>query len=320
MGGLPWHIPVLAGAAYRASRRVGAASAEFLESLKKGQIPPPVSMKPFSESMVVDGVKYSPRVALQGPGQFRISLGGKSVDVVCRPLNDGGLRLQLDGNAVTVHAEETAVGTRLQVGSRSSLLEDEKDPSRLISVTAGKFVKWLVRDGEKVGAVQPFAEVEVMKMLMPLVSDAAGSIHCTVHEGEPIVSGQLLGTLDLDDPSSVKKAQPFTGAFPELGPPRFPSAPLLDAISACVEAAPAAERAALEATVEGLRSIARAHSRGSRAHTRHIAQEFLNVFLDVEEVFEGRSLAATAGSCGAWPRWRTRRTCRSPTGPSRCWS
>ena len=387
MGGLPWHIPVLAGAAYRASRRVGAASAEFLESLKKGQIPPPVSMKPFSESMVVDGVKYSPRVALQGPGQFRISLGGKSVDVVCRPLNDGGLRLQLDGNAVTVHAEETAVGTRLQVGSRSSLLEDEKDPSRLISVTAGKFVKWLVRDGEKVGAGQPFAEVEVMKMLMPLVSDAAGSIHCTVHEGEPIVSGQLLGTLDLDDPSSVKKAQPFTGAFPELGPPRvvrntvsslfceameaakqvlsgyerpaeaifaelsqavespdlarsewsealaviatripaslaremeavlsrytrelgawkgsgaagsgvdpprFPSAPLLDAISACVEAAPAAERAALEATVEGLRSIARAHSRGSRAHTRHIAQEFLNVFLDVEEVFEGRSLA-----------------------------
>merc|ERR1719379_3141947 len=76
-----------------------------------------------------------------------------------------------------------------------------------------------------------------------------------------------------------------------VDPPRFPSAPLLDAISACVEAAPAAERAALEATVEGLRSIARAHSRGSRAHTRHIAQEFLNVFLDVEEVFEGRSLA-----------------------------
>ena len=386
MGGLPWHIPVLAGAAYRASRRVGAASAEFLESLKKGQIPPPVSMKPFSESMVVDGIKYSPRVALQGPGQFRISLGGKSVDVVCRPLNDGGLRLQLDGNAVTVHAEETAIGTRLQVGSRSSLLEDEKDPSRLISVTAGKFVKWLVRDGEKVAAGQPFAEVEVMKMLMPLVSDAAGSIHCTVHEGEPIVSGQLLGTLDLDDPSSVKKAQPFTGAFPELGPPRvvrntvnslfceameaakqvlsgyerpaeaivaelsqavespdlarsewsealaviatripaplaremeavvsrytqdlgawkatgtvvsgvdpprFPSAPLLDAISASVEATPATERAALEATVEGLRSIARAHSRGSQAHTRRIARDFLNVFLDVEEVFEGRSL------------------------------
>jgi len=32
-------------------------------------------------------------------------------------------------------------------------------------------------------------------------------------------AGELIASLDLDDPSAVRKAEPFTGSFPVLGPP-----------------------------------------------------------------------------------------------------
>lgn len=32
-------------------------------------------------------------------------------------------------------------------------------------------------------------------------------------------AGQLVATLDLDDPSAVRKAEPFNGSFPILGSP-----------------------------------------------------------------------------------------------------
>lgn len=32
-------------------------------------------------------------------------------------------------------------------------------------------------------------------------------------------AGELIARLDLDDPSAVRKAEPFHGSFPVLGPP-----------------------------------------------------------------------------------------------------
>ena len=45
----------------------------------------------------VPGVKYSVRVSRRGPQQMRLTLGGVSVDVVGRKLNDGGLLIQVRG-------------------------------------------------------------------------------------------------------------------------------------------------------------------------------------------------------------------------------
>ncbi|KAG5126861.1 hypothetical protein JHK82_027696 [Glycine max] len=78
---------------------------------------------------------------------------------------------------------------------------------------------WIVCDDSHVDADTPYAEVEVMKMCMPLLSLASGIIHFKMSEGQAMQAGELIARLHLDDPSAVRKAEPFTGSFPVLGPP-----------------------------------------------------------------------------------------------------
>ena len=59
-----------------------------------------------------------------------------------------------------------------------------------------------------------------MKMMMPLLSSAAGHLHFRVSEASVLNPGDLIATLDLDDPEAVTKAEPYAGGFPELGPPQ----------------------------------------------------------------------------------------------------
>lgn len=56
-------------------------------------------------------------------------------------------------------------------------------------------------------------------MIMPLLAPASGKIHFVLPEGSVMNSGDLIATMELDDPEAITKATPYTGGFPELGPP-----------------------------------------------------------------------------------------------------
>ena len=56
-------------------------------------------------------------------------------------------------------------------------------------------------------------------MIMPLLAPAAGHLRPQLLGGAIMKAGDLIARLDLDDPAATSKAQPFTGAFPDLGPP-----------------------------------------------------------------------------------------------------
>eukprot|EP00878_Enallax_costatus_P034161 GHUV01037820.1.p1 GENE.GHUV01037820.1~~GHUV01037820.1.p1 ORF type:complete len:140 (-),score=31.38 GHUV01037820.1:291-710(-) len=87
---------------------------------------------------------------------------------------------QVDGETHVLHTEEEAMGTRLVMDTLSCLIAKEADPSRLMALSPGKLVRQLVQNGEHVDQGQAFAELEVMKMMMPLVCPAAGVIHFQV--------------------------------------------------------------------------------------------------------------------------------------------
>ncbi|KIY92626.1 biotin carboxylase [Monoraphidium neglectum] len=133
-----------------------------------------------------------------------------------------------------MHTEEEALGTRLVMDTLSCLIEKEQDPSKLIAMSPGKLVRQLVKNGEHVAKGQAYAEVEVMKMMMPLLSPAAGAIAFSASEGQPLLAGELIATLDLDDPNAVTRAVEFTGSFPELGY-EHPVAETLDELVACLD-------------------------------------------------------------------------------------
>ena len=66
-------------------------------------------------------------------------------------------------------------------------MQNDHDPSRLIAETPCKLMRFLVPDGSHVDADVPYAEVEVMKMCMPLLSPASGTIKFRLSEGSAML-------------------------------------------------------------------------------------------------------------------------------------
>lgn len=128
--------------------------------------------------------------------------------------------MQVDGQSHVVHYEEEALGTRLTIDTSTALLTNDTDPSCLVATSPGKLLRHLVQDGTHVGADTPYAEVEVMKMVMPLLTPVAGVLHFLFPEGSVLSAGDVLARLDVDDSASVRKSVPCTTGFPVgLGPP-----------------------------------------------------------------------------------------------------
>lgn len=80
--------------------------------------------------------------------------------------------------------------------------------------TCRRAVRYLVEDGDHVDADTAFAEIEVMKMVMPLVVSHSGILRLSLQAGAVMAAGDIVANLLLDDPSKVKLAQPYTGTLP----------------------------------------------------------------------------------------------------------
>ncbi|KAA8522505.1 hypothetical protein F0562_013134 [Nyssa sinensis] len=215
-----WYLSVVGGALYKASASSAAMVSDYVGYLEKGQIPPKhISLVNSQVSLNIEGSKYTIDMVRGGPGSYRLRMNDSAIEAEIHTLRDGGLLMQLDGNSHVIYAEEEAAGTRLLIDGRTCLLQNDHDPSKLVAETPCKLLRFLVLDGSHVDADTPYAEVEVMKMCMPLLSPASGVIQFKMSEGQAMQAGELIARLDLDDPSAVRKTEPFHGSFPILGPP-----------------------------------------------------------------------------------------------------
>ncbi|XP_009373180.2 acetyl-CoA carboxylase 1 [Pyrus x bretschneideri] len=234
----PWYLSVVGGTLFKASTSSAAMVSDYVGYLEKGQIPPKhISLVHAQVSLNIEGSKYTIDMVRGGPGSYRLRMNESEIEAEIHTLRDGGLLMQLDGNSHIIYAEEEAAGTRLLIDGRTCLLQNDHDPSKLIAETPCKLLRYLVADGSHVDADTPYAEVEVMKMCMPLLSPASGAIHFRMSEGQAMQAGELIARLDLDDPSAVRKAEPFHGSFPVLGPPTAISGKVHQRCAASITAA-----------------------------------------------------------------------------------
>ncbi|KAK1267607.1 Acetyl-CoA carboxylase 1 [Acorus gramineus] len=175
----PWYLSVVGGALYKASTSSAALVSDYVGYLEKGQIPP------------------------------------KHISLV-----NSQVTLNIDGSKYTIEMVRGGPGSyRLKMNESEIETENDHDPSKLVAETPCKLLRFLVPDGSHVDADAPYAEVEVMKMCMPLMLPASGFIHFVMSEGQAMQAGDLIARLDLDDLSAVRKAEPFNGCFPVLGLP-----------------------------------------------------------------------------------------------------
>ena len=215
-------LAVVCGAVCKAHIASEASMAEYRTSLEKGQVPAKEILKTvFPIDFIYDGHRYKFTATRSALDSYHLFINGSKCSVGVRALSDGGLLVLLSGRSHNVYWKEEVGATRLSVDSMTCLLEQENDPTQLRTPSPGKLVKFTVENGEHITAGQPFAEVEVMKMYMPLLASEDGIVQLIKQPGATLEAGDIIGILALDDPSRVKHAQPFLGQLPEFGPPQI---------------------------------------------------------------------------------------------------
>ncbi|OZJ03120.1 hypothetical protein BZG36_03869 [Bifiguratus adelaidae] len=215
-------MAVLSGAVTKAHAMALECESEYKRSLEKGQVLSRDVLKTvFTVDFIYDGVRYKFTATRSTPNLYTLYINGSRVQVGVRSLADGGLLVLMDGKSHTTYSREEVQATRLMVDGKTCLLEQENDPTQLRSPSPGKLVSLLVESGEHVKAGDAYAEIEVMKMYMPLVAAEDGIVQFIKQPGAALEAGDIIGILALDDPSRVKHALPFTGQLPAMGPPQF---------------------------------------------------------------------------------------------------
>ena len=219
------HTYVVIGATVLAYDQCFSGEKQFIEQLQKGQLPSQglLSMV-HNVELILDNVKYRLCCTRSGPNTFSISVllpeetnktspcGGVETNV--RVLSDGGYLIAMGEKSHVAYLTsrgDAATGMRLNVGGSTVVFSPDYDPSSLRTDVAGKLVKKLVADGSPVVKGQPYAEIEVMKMFMPLKVDESGILSWNVNEGASLAAGDLLASLDLENPDNVATPTGFEG-------------------------------------------------------------------------------------------------------------
>jgi acetyl-CoA carboxylase/biotin carboxylase 1 len=151
------------------------------------------------------------------------------------------------------------------------------DPSELRTDVTGKVVRYLQESGAEVLVGEPYVEVEAMKMIMPIKATESGKITHNLSQGSVISAGDLLASLELKDPSKVKKIVNFEGSLdiPSVVLESFPRTALTNVLAG-YKGDP---EAVAQAAFGGVTDIESATS---------LVTETLSEFLRVEKMFIGK--------------------------------
>lgn len=215
-------LVVVIGALYKSFQATLERYRKYLGYLERGQIPPKdLLVLEDKIDLIYMNTKYSFKALRSGPTSIILSLVGQqeSLEADVRILSEGGLLVLFNGKSYVCYGSETVTGLKLIVNGSTCIFTTEYDPSQLRSSTSGKLVRYLIDDGAHVNSGQSYAEMEVMKMYLPLISVEPGIIRHVASEGAVLGVGSLVARLELDDPTKVRRAKIFTDKLPDYKPP-----------------------------------------------------------------------------------------------------
>eukprot|EP00762_Andalucia_godoyi_P000340 ANDGO_03235.mRNA.1 Acetyl-CoA carboxylase len=210
-------LAVICAALHKAYGRWTHQQQRFMDAIRRGQVLNGEEgvEATFPVSLVYEGKSYCISAHFFGPQQVFLESNGSVTRTGVRALRDGSLLIQLaDGRSHLSYAKQEKTGLLLTIDSLSCFFSDDTDPTKLRATMPGKIVRFLKPEGSHLEAKEAYAEIEVMKMYMQLRTPLAGvlsKVH--VSEGTSIDVGELIGTLELDDPTQVPIVEPFTGGF-----------------------------------------------------------------------------------------------------------
>lgn len=204
----PPHLVVSGAAIFKAFEHVRVETANVFESFQKGQvgtgdIP---TINSFNIEVAYLDIKYGFHVERLATDIYRFTNSeGFSFDARVTLTAEGALLASYGGETHRIVGMEEPLGLRLNYDGVTILMPNIFDPSELRTDVTGKVVRYLQEPGTDVEVGQPYVEVEAMKMIMPFKATESGKITPALSPGSVISAGDLLATLQLKDPSKVKK-------------------------------------------------------------------------------------------------------------------
>ncbi|XP_055002917.1 acetyl-CoA carboxylase 2 isoform X1 [Sorex araneus] len=208
-------LGVVCGALNVADAMFRTCMTDFLHSLERGQVLPADSLLNIVDvELIYGGIKYILKVTRQSLTMFVLIMNGGHIEIDAHRLNDGGLLLSYNGSSHTTYMKEEVDSYRITIGNKTCVFEKENDPTVLRSPSAGKLIQYLVEDGGHAEAGSSYAEMEVMKMIMTLSVQESGRVRYLKRPGAVLEAGCVVAHLELDDPSKVHAAEPYTGELP----------------------------------------------------------------------------------------------------------
>lgn len=209
-------LSVICGAVQVAEAGISKRYVNFKSALERGQILTTDSLVNTEDvELINDGIKYCLKVWKSGANTFFLVMNNSWTEVEAHRMSDGGLLLSWNDSSHTTYMKEEVDSYRLTISGKTCIFQKENDPTVLRSPSAGKLIQFVVEDGGHVFQGESFAEIEVMKMVMPLTVSESGCVHYMKNAGAVLEPGSIVAKLELDDPSKVTQAQPYTGQFPE---------------------------------------------------------------------------------------------------------
>lgn len=211
----PTQVAVAMGAVYKAYLMCKTRLKELYDAVDTGRLLKLhyTGLMKYEFDLIYENIKYPFRVIRSGPTTFGLSIKDWHCTVDYNDLSDGGLFVSLIGRGYVVYGHEGHDGFRVIINGQTCVFSKEYDPNKLRAAMAGKLVRYVVVNNAHILKGQAFAEMEVMKMCIPVLAPENGIIHILKPEGSILQAGDLLGTLELDDPSQVKRAQLYDGGF-----------------------------------------------------------------------------------------------------------
>lgn len=198
-------------------KRIDNDFQSFKTALERGQSQQTTNLKNIvTADLLHENYKYTVTTTKMGPTQYLLELNGTKKEVEVHHMMDEQLLLSVDGLTHTTYMLENPEQYRVVIGNKTVIFDKENDPTLLISPSTGKLLKFLMNDGDHVKSGDPYAEIEVMKMVTTLNVKETGAIHFIKRPGAILENGAQIARLDLDDATQCTTAEDYIG-------PGFPS-------------------------------------------------------------------------------------------------
>lgn len=213
-------VCVIAAAVAVTERKHVETEENMLNFLGRGVAPDmnSTSLSEHTFDLIYCGYKFKLEVQMGSRWQYHVWLNGSAATVDVLKLPDGALQLMLEGQTHIVTEEHSKVGLKVLIDGFPCYFPEDTDPTRLVTTSTGKLLRYLVQNGSHVKQGEPYAEIEVMKTVMQLVATSNGRVEHCISPGTTVEPGSVLCTVDVDEGEDALQSTVYTGTLPPITP------------------------------------------------------------------------------------------------------